>query len=36
MADSKPLTLKFVFEDYLDHMIHQRTAILVDDLKLGQ
>ena len=35
IADSKPLTLKFVFEDYIDHMTHhlQHIGIKVDDLK---
>jgi hypothetical protein len=35
IADSLPLTLKFVFEDYLDHMIHHLTHIGIEmhDLK---
>jgi len=35
IADSLPLTLKFVFEDYIDHMTHhlQHIGIQVDDLK---
>ena len=35
IADSKPLTLKFVFEDYLEHMTHHlaHIGIQVDDLK---
>jgi len=35
IADSQPLTLKFVFEDYIDHMTHhlQHIGIKVDDLK---
>jgi hypothetical protein len=35
IGDSQPLTLKFVFEDYLDHMIHhlRHIGIEVDDLK---
>lgn len=35
IADSEPLTLKFVFEDYIDHMTHhlQHIGIKVDDLK---
>ncbi|MGA8151006.1 MAG: DinB family protein [Terriglobales bacterium] len=35
IGDSQPLTLKFVFEDYLDHMIHhlQHIGINVNDLK---
>jgi len=35
IADSLPLTLKFVFEDYIDHMTHhlQHIGIKVDDLK---
>jgi DinB superfamily len=38
IADSEPLTLKFVFEDYLEHMMHhlQHIGIQVDDLKTGQ
>jgi hypothetical protein len=37
IADSRPLTLKFVFEDYLEHMMHhlQHIGIQVDDLKSG-
>ena len=36
IGDSEPLTLKFVFEDYLDHMIHHLQHIginVVDDLQ---
>jgi hypothetical protein len=35
IADSKPLTLKFVFEDYIRHMVHhlQHIGIKIDDLK---
>jgi len=35
IADSLPLTLKFVFEDYIAHMTHhlQHIGIQVDDLK---
>jgi hypothetical protein len=35
IADSKPLTLKFVFEDYLDHMMHhlEHLGIRLEDLK---
>ena len=35
IADSQPLTLKFVFEDYIDHMTHhlQHIGIKTDDLK---
>ena len=35
IADSLPLTLKFVFEDYVDHMVHhlRHIGIEVDDLK---
>jgi hypothetical protein len=35
IADSKPLTLKFVFEDYLEHMMHHlvHIGIEVNDLK---
>lgn len=35
IGDSQPLTLKFVFEDYLDHMVHhlQHIGIKMDDLK---
>lgn len=35
IGDSGPLTLKFVFEDYLEHMIHHLThiGIKVDHLK---
>ncbi len=34
IADSKPLTLKFVFEDYLEHMTHhlKHIGIQVEDL----
>jgi hypothetical protein len=30
IADSKPLTLKFVFEDYVEHMIHHLTHIGIE------
>jgi hypothetical protein len=35
VAGSQPLTLKFVFEDYLEHMAHhlRHIGIEVDDLK---
>jgi len=35
IADSQPLTLKFVFEDYVEHMIHhlKHIGIEVDNLK---
>jgi hypothetical protein len=35
IADSLPLTLKFVFEDYIDHMVHhlKHIGIATDDLK---
>ena len=35
IADSLPLTLKFVFDDYIDHMMHhlKHIGIEVDDLK---
>lgn len=35
IADSQPLTLKFVFEDYLEHMMHhlEHVGIEVEDLK---
>jgi hypothetical protein len=35
IADSLPLTLKFVFDDYIDHMVHhlKHIGIEVDDLK---
>ncbi|HXP17873.1 MAG TPA: DinB family protein [Terriglobales bacterium] len=35
VADSEPLSLKFVFEDYLEHMMHhlQHIGIQVEDLK---
>jgi uncharacterized damage-inducible protein DinB len=34
IADSAPLTLKFVFDDYLDHMLHhvRHMGVEVDDL----
>ncbi len=34
IADSAPLTLKFVFDDYLDHMLHhlRHIGVEVDDL----
>ena len=35
IADSLPLTLKFVFEDYIDHMVHhlKHIGVQVDNLK---
>ena len=35
IANSDPMTLKFVFEDYLDHMLHhlKHIGIFVDDLR---
>ncbi len=35
IAGSEPLTLKFVFEDYIEHMMHhlRHIGIEVDDLK---
>lgn len=38
VAGSQPLTLRFVFEDYLVHMLHhlQHIGIDVDDIKLNQ
>jgi hypothetical protein len=35
VAGSEPLTLKFVFEDYIEHMMHhlRHIGIEVDDLK---
>lgn len=35
IGDSLPLTLRFVFEDYLDHMMHhlQHIGIELEDLK---
>lgn len=35
IGDSKPLTLQFVFEDYIEHMLHhlRHIGIEVDDLK---
>jgi DinB superfamily len=35
IADSQPLTLKFVFEDYIEHMLHHlvHIGIEVEDLK---
>jgi hypothetical protein len=35
IGDSMPLTLKFVFEDYLEHMMHhlQHMGIELEDLK---
>ncbi len=35
IADSEPLTLKFVFEDYLEHMMHHlvHIGIELNDLK---
>lgn len=35
IGDSNPLTLKFVFDDYVDHMLHhlRHIGIEVDDLK---
>ncbi|MFZ3263842.1 MAG: DinB family protein [Terriglobales bacterium] len=37
VAGSEPLTLQFVFEDYLAHMLHhlQHIGIEVDDIKLN-
>ena len=34
IADSAPLTLQFVFDDYLDHMLHhlRHMGVEVDDL----
>src|SRR5262249_23546476 len=34
VADSSPLTLKFVFEDYIQHMLHhlEHIGIAVNDL----
>ena len=36
IADSKPLTLKFVFDDYIDHMLHhlRHMGVKVDDFAL--
>jgi len=38
VADSQPMTLRFVFEDYLVHMVHhlQHIGIAVDDIELNQ
>jgi hypothetical protein len=38
IADSGPLTLKFVFEDYIEHMMHhlQHMGIQVDDLRAAK
>jgi hypothetical protein len=38
IAGSKPLTLKFVFEDYIEHMMHhpQHIGIQMDDLWVGK
>jgi hypothetical protein len=35
IADSQPLTLEFVFEDYIEHMMHhlKHIGIEIDDLK---
>jgi hypothetical protein len=35
IADSQPLTLKFVFQDYIEHMMHHlgHIGIKLDDLK---
>jgi hypothetical protein len=35
IADSQPLTLKFVFEDYIEHMMHHlgHIGIKMDDLE---
>jgi DinB superfamily len=35
IADSNPLTIEFVFQDYLEHMMHhlQHIGIQVEDLK---
>jgi len=37
IADSAPLTLKFVFDDYLRHLLHhlRHIGIQVDDLELS-
>jgi hypothetical protein len=37
IADSEPLTLKFMFEDYIEHMMHhlQHIGIQMDDLPAG-
>ena len=37
VANSAPLTLKFVFEDYVDHMLHhlQHIGIEVEDFREG-
>ncbi len=37
VADSEPLTLQFVFEDYVAHMLHhqQHIGIKVDDVRLN-
>jgi hypothetical protein len=37
VADSEPLTLQFVFEDYVAHMVHhlQHIGIKVDDIRLN-
>lgn len=34
VGDSKPLTLRFIFEDYVDHMLHhlRHIGVQVDDL----
>jgi hypothetical protein len=38
IADSKPLTLEFVLQDYLEHMVHhlKHIGIQVEDLKAAQ
>lgn len=38
VGDSEPLTLQFVFEDYLAHMLHhlQHIGIEVNDIKLDR
>jgi DinB superfamily len=37
IADAKPVTLKFVFEDYIEHTIHhlQHMGIKLDDPRTG-
>jgi hypothetical protein len=37
IADSGPLTLQFVFEDYIEHMVHhlEHIGVKVDDLRTG-
>ena len=38
IGDSEPLTLEFVFEDYLEHMMHhlKHIGIQLEDLKAAQ